>query len=101
MVGEPNLRSIATLRPLGPRVAETAFATTVMPFLSLRRASSENTICLAAIVILPFSYALGLCFRRRPRRRERRQEQHRQHNYPTIPRRSLSRMMSNFLPSIL
>ena len=48
-VGEPNLLSSATLRPLGPRVAPTALATVFMPFLSLRRASSENTSCLAAI----------------------------------------------------
>src|SRR5512147_2702488 len=49
IVGEPNLRSTATLRPLGPRVAPTALATTFMPVLSLRRASSEKTSCLAAI----------------------------------------------------
>src|SRR4051812_24445662 len=49
-VGEPNLRSTATLRPLGPRVVPTALTTTSMPFLSLRRASSVNTSCFAAIV---------------------------------------------------
>ena len=35
MVGEPNLRSMATLRPLGPRVVATAFATTSIPLLQL------------------------------------------------------------------
>src|ERR1044071_4499702 len=50
IVGEPNLRSTATLRPLGPRVAPTALATVFIPFLSLRRASSEKTSCLAAMI---------------------------------------------------
>ena len=36
MVGDPNFFSITALRPFGPRVAETAFATTFMPFLSIR-----------------------------------------------------------------
>src|SRR5258706_6266135 len=60
MVGKPTWRSIDTLRPFGPRVAETAFATTFMPFLSLRRASSENTSCLAAIFHFLIFRFLGL-----------------------------------------
>src|SRR5512146_1677623 len=56
MVGGPNLRSRATLRPLGPRVVETAVATTSMPALRRRRASSPKTSCLAAIVNFSFFY---------------------------------------------
>src|SRR5512139_2965738 len=49
MVGEPNLRSSATLRPLGPRVVATALATISTPAFSRRRASSAKTNRLAAI----------------------------------------------------
>ncbi len=49
MVGAPNFLSMATLRPLGPRVVETAVATVSMPRFSLRRASSEKTSCFAVI----------------------------------------------------
>src|SRR5215212_10767482 len=65
IVGEPNLRSTATLRPLGPRVALTAFATVFIPFLSLRRASSEKTSCLAAIFYTPeltFNHGQNVAF---------------------------------------
>ncbi len=49
IVGEPNLRSTATLRPFGPRVVTTANAKVSMPCCNLRRASSENTSCFAVI----------------------------------------------------
>src|SRR5271157_5329007 len=49
-VGEPNLWSRATLRPLGPRVVPTALATMSMPACRRRRASSEKSSCFAAII---------------------------------------------------
>src|SRR3990170_366807 len=49
MVGEPNFRSRATLRPLGPSVVATAVARMSTPAFSRRRASSEKASCLAAI----------------------------------------------------
>jgi hypothetical protein len=45
--GRAELLVEATLRPLGPRVVETAVATVSMPRFSLRRASSEKTSCFA------------------------------------------------------
>ena len=49
-VGAPNLRSRATLRPLGPRVVLTAFATASTPALIEPRAESLNSICFAICV---------------------------------------------------
>src|ERR1043165_9119600 len=51
-VGEPNFLSRTTLRPLGPRVAVTAFASFWTPFKSVCRADSSNTNCFAAILFL-------------------------------------------------
>ena len=45
--GAPNLRSITTLRPLGPRVTFTAFANWSTPLLSLLRPSISNFISFA------------------------------------------------------
>ena len=41
-VGAPKLFSSTTLRPLGPSVTFTAFASTLTPFSIRARASSEN-----------------------------------------------------------
>src|SRR5688572_15542802 len=53
MVGEPHFLSSTTLRPLGPRVTLTAFATAFAPASSARRACSSNRSCFAAMNILP------------------------------------------------
>src|SRR5712692_3073436 len=47
MVGLPNFLSMTTLRPLGPSVAFTASARTLMPLSRCERASSLNLSCLA------------------------------------------------------
>jgi hypothetical protein len=51
MSGEPNLRSITTLRPLGPSVTLTASASLSTPFFSAARASVLNVRSLAAIAV--------------------------------------------------
>src|SRR5512143_1311781 len=55
MVGAPNFLSSATLRPLGPRVVPTAFASISTPRCRRRRASSEKTSCLAAMGSTPWN----------------------------------------------
>ncbi len=52
-VGEPNLRSRTTLRPLGPRVTFTALASLSTPALSWARASTSNPSSFAAICESP------------------------------------------------
>ena len=47
--GAPKLLSMTTLRPLGPSVTLTAFATALAPRSSARRASSSNSNVLAAM----------------------------------------------------
>lgn len=42
ILGEPKLDSIRTLRPLGPRVLETALARVSTPARSAARASTPN-----------------------------------------------------------
>ena len=49
----PNDRSMATLRPLGPSVTPTVFASVSIPRSMLSRASNENLISLAVISFLP------------------------------------------------
>ena len=49
MCGEPNERSITTLRPLGPKVTFTASASTLTPAIILLRAESPNFTSLADI----------------------------------------------------
>ena len=49
MVGEPNLRSMTTLRPFGPSVTLTASASWLTPRRSAARACSWKMICLAAM----------------------------------------------------
>src|SRR5438132_9041688 len=49
MVGLPNFLSRMTLRPLGPSVAFTAFASFSIPRNNVCRAFSSNCNCLAAI----------------------------------------------------
>src|SRR5712691_2505902 len=49
IVGLPNFLSRITLRPLGPSVALTAFASFSMPRSNACRAFSSNCNCLAAI----------------------------------------------------
>jgi hypothetical protein len=51
MVGLPNLRSMTTLRPLGPSVTLTASASLSTPFFSDARASVLNISSLAAIFV--------------------------------------------------
>src|SRR5262252_2551604 len=51
-VGAPKLFSSTALRPLGPRVALTAFASTFTPLNMRWRASSLNLTSLAAIVVI-------------------------------------------------
>jgi hypothetical protein len=48
-VGEPHDFSITTLRPRGPRVTFTAFASRLRPFAISERALDEKMISLAAI----------------------------------------------------
>src|SRR6185312_14985506 len=55
MVGAPKLFSSTTLRPFGPSVALTAFASTFTPRTMRTRASSEKRISLAAMVKTPQS----------------------------------------------
>src|SRR5881398_3316536 len=50
IVGLPNFLSRITLRPLGPSVAFTAFASFSIPRSNVCRAFSSNCSCLAAIV---------------------------------------------------
>src|SRR5487761_974395 len=57
-VGAPKLFSSTALRPLGPRVALTAFARTLTPRNMRERASSLNLTSLAAIVLAPRLLAL-------------------------------------------
>src|SRR5438094_313344 len=66
MVGLPNFLSRMTLRPDGPSVAFTAFASFSIPRNNVCRAFSSNCNCLAAIV---FRFLLWLVFglSRRPR----------------------------------
>src|SRR5882757_3387641 len=52
-VGEPQLFSMTTLRPRGPRVTLTVLARTSRPWPMLRRADAENRISLAAILRSP------------------------------------------------
>ena len=47
--GGPNFFSRITLRPRGPRVTRKALARASTPSLSLRRASTSNTSCLAGM----------------------------------------------------
>src|SRR5438270_2172471 len=51
-VGAPNFFSRTTLRPLGPRVMRTDWATVSMPFLRCCRASTSNVTCFAICVPL-------------------------------------------------
>ena len=48
-VGAPNFFSMMTLRPFGPRVTLTAFASASTPALSCVRASASNVICFAMV----------------------------------------------------
>src|SRR5438094_322006 len=52
IVGLPNFLSRITLRPLGPSVAFTAFASFSIPRNNVCRAFSSNCSCLAAISLL-------------------------------------------------
>src|ERR1700741_186429 len=56
MRGAPNEFSITTLRPLGPSVTFTAFASVSTPRSMRSRASVENFTSLAAMFKSPFSY---------------------------------------------
>src|ERR1700740_1978696 len=58
MVGAPKLFSSTELRPLGPRVALTALASTFTPLNMRARASSLKRTSLAAIVVIPRLLAL-------------------------------------------
>src|SRR5579885_594027 len=58
-VGAPKLFSSTALRPFGPRVALTAFASTLTPRNMRERASSLNLTSLAAIVLAPRLLALN------------------------------------------
>src|SRR5688572_1988946 len=51
-VGGPHFLSIATFRPLGPRVTLTAFARASIPVLSWRRADSSKIRSFAGILLL-------------------------------------------------
>src|SRR5512143_4861 len=51
-VGEPQLFSMTTLRPRGPRVTLTALASTLRPFAISARAWVLKTISLAAMFVL-------------------------------------------------
>ena len=48
--GDPNFLSITTLRPLGPSVTFTAFASLSTPRFKPSRASRSNLICFAIFV---------------------------------------------------
>ena len=50
IVGAPNFLSRTTLRPFGPSVTFTAFASASTPRPSARRASSSNRICFAIYI---------------------------------------------------
>src|SRR5437763_16996699 len=50
IVGAPKLRSRTTLRPLGPRVALTAFERILTPFTILLRTVSPKRTSLAAMI---------------------------------------------------
>src|SRR5262245_10608781 len=52
-VGEPQLFSMTTLRPGGPRVTLTAFASTFRPRAISARAAVLNTMSLAAMFLSP------------------------------------------------
>src|SRR5437879_9849743 len=53
IVGAPHFLSRTTLRPLGPRVIETASASLSTPASRDRRASSLNFSCFAAMWVPP------------------------------------------------
>src|SRR5437763_8917635 len=58
-VGAPNFFSRTTLRPLGPSVMRTAWATVSMPFLRCCRASTSN-VTVFAICEIPSSLLLAV-----------------------------------------
>src|SRR6478736_4716470 len=60
IVGAPKLFSSTTLRPFGPSVALTAFASTFTPRNMRARASSEKRISLAAMTWIPQNW---ICIR--------------------------------------
>src|SRR3546814_152430 len=62
MRGAPKLFSMTTLRPLGPSVTLTAFASVSTPRSMRSRASDENLTSFAAIAATPF-YVLPECSR--------------------------------------
>src|SRR5213595_1598868 len=62
-VGAPNFFSRTTLRPLGPSVMRTAWATVSMPFLRCCRASTSNVTVFAICVPLLFICGLLLAVR--------------------------------------
>src|SRR5678809_159902 len=59
-VGEPHDFSMTTLRPRGPRVTFTAFASMLRPFAISARAPDEKMISLAAIVLFLARYGMRL-----------------------------------------
>src|SRR5881398_2314373 len=62
-VGAPNFFSSTTLRPFGPSVMRTAWATVSMPFLRCCRASTSNVTVFAICVPLLFICGLLLAVR--------------------------------------
>src|SRR6267378_3366673 len=62
-VGAPNFFSRTTLRPFGPSVIRTAWATVSMPFLRCCRASTSNVTVFAICVPLLLSVDLLLAVR--------------------------------------
>src|SRR6202047_254548 len=69
MRGAPNDLSSTTLRPLGPRVTRTAWASVSMPRSILSRASTENFTSLAAMLATPSGGFIGSSFVERVFRR--------------------------------
>src|SRR5437667_844143 len=59
MFGDPHFLSSTTLRPLGPSVAVTAFASLLTPRKTAMRAVSSNTSCFAAIISVLSSLRLA------------------------------------------
>src|SRR5438067_12293374 len=63
-VGAPNFFSRTTLRPLGPSVMRTAWATVSMPFLRCCRASTSNVtvfaICVPLLLSVDYFFICGL-----------------------------------------
>src|SRR2546422_4788373 len=60
-VGAPNFFSSTTLRPLGPSVMRTAWATVSMPFLRCCRASTSNvTVFAICVPLLPLLLLLAV-----------------------------------------